>query len=236
MPDWQKLVRERLVQRPSGAEFDPQVSEELAHYLEDFYEAGLANGLTEHQAVQRALAEVRNWPRLARNIKCAMEGGQMLKQRIQTQWMPGVVAAIVTVGVSVAVKSAASVLVPGSRATLLAYAGWLLLLAGIGAFAAYWSRRAGGSIVNRAAAALFPAATILGAIAALVTNPELKMVVVASVFSPGDVTMLRTLPVIANSIVGGILFPALALLAGALPFLREKPAGGSPTSPGTVAA
>lgn len=60
MPDWQELVHERLTQRRSGAEMEPEVTEELAHYLEDFYEAGLDNGLAEHKAVQRALAEVRN--------------------------------------------------------------------------------------------------------------------------------------------------------------------------------
>ena len=89
MLDWQKLVRERLTERRAGAELEPEVAEELAHYLEDHYEAGLESGLGEYEAAQRALAEVRDWPRLARNIKFAREGGEMLKQRIQTMWMPG---------------------------------------------------------------------------------------------------------------------------------------------------
>lgn len=227
MPDWQELVHERLTQRRSGAEMEPEVTEELAHYLEDFYEAGLDNGLTEHEAAQRALAEVRNWPRLARNIKFARDGGEMLKQRIQTMWMPGLVAAILTVAVSIAVDRVDSTLFAGPHMAMFVYGGWLLILTGIGAFAAYWSRRAGGSIANRTAAALFPAATILAALGSLLTNPELKMVVIASVFSPGEVPILRILPVIANSVVGGILLPAIALLAGALPFLREKSVGSS---------
>lgn len=227
MPDWQKLVHERLAQRRTGAEMDPEVTEELAHYLEDLYEAGLDNELTEHEAVQRALAEVRNWPRLARNIKFAREGGEMLKQRIQTLWMPGLVAAILTVTVSVAVERLASPLLARRPMVLFVYGGWLLILTGIGALAAYWSRSASGSIANRTTAALFPAATIVAALGSLITNPELKIAVIASVFSPGEAQISRILPVIANSVVGGILLPAIALLAGALPFLRPNSEAGT---------
>jgi hypothetical protein len=226
MPDWQELVHQRLTQRRLGAEMELEVTEELAHYLEDFYEAGLENGLAEYEAAQRALAEVRNWPRLARNIKLARDGGEMLKQRIQTLWMPGLVAAILTLAVSITANRAASTLFAGPHKAMFVYGGWLLILTGIGAFAAFWSRSAGGSIANRTAAALFPAATILAALGSLLTNPELKIVVIASVFSPGDVRISPILPVIANSVVGGILLPAVALLGGALPFLRGKPVEG----------
>jgi hypothetical protein len=225
MRDWQELVHERLTQRRSGAEMEPEVTEELAHYLEDFYEGGLKNGLTEYEAARRALGEVRNWPRLARNIQFAREGGEMLKQRIQTLWMPGFVATILTLGVSIAVNRVGSIPFAGPHMGLFVYGGWLLTLAGIGASAAYWSRRAGGSIGNRAAAALFPATTIVGALGALVTNPDMKTAVLASVFSPGEVRISGTLPVIANSVVAGLLLPVAALLAGALPFLRGKAVG-----------
>jgi hypothetical protein len=225
MPDWQELVHERLAQRRSSAQMEPEVTEELAHYLEDFYEAGLDNGLTEHEAVQRALAEVRNWPRLARNIRFARDEGETMKQRIQTLWMPGLVAAMLTAAVSIAVNRLASTLFAKPYMAMFVYGGWLLILTGIGAFAADWSRRAGGSIANRIAAALFPAVTIVAALGSLVTNPKLKMVVIASVFSPGELRISPILSGIANSVVDGILLPAIVLLAGALPFLREKPFG-----------
>jgi hypothetical protein len=225
MPDWQKLVHERFAHQRSGAEIEPEVTEELAHHLEDFYHAGLDKGLAEHEAAQRAIAEVRNWARLARNIKHARDGGEMLKQRIQTLWMPGLVAAILTVAVPIAIDRAALNQFARPHTAMYVYGGWLLILGGIGAFAAYWSRRAGGSIATRTAAALIPAAIILGALGAELTNPELSMAVIASVFSPGDMPIPRILPIIANSMVGGILLPAVALLAGALPFLREKPLG-----------
>ena len=77
----------------------------------------------------------------------------MLKQRIQTLWMPGLVAAILTLAVSIAVGRVASTLFAGPHMAMFVYGGWLLILTGIGAFAAYWSRRAGGSIANRTAAA-----------------------------------------------------------------------------------
>ncbi len=225
MPDWQKLIHDRLTEQPSGPEIEPEVTEELAQYLEDIYEAGLGSGLAEHEAAQRALAEVRNWPHLARNIRFARDGGEMLKHRIQTLWMPGLVAAILTAAVSIAANRLATTLLGGPHMAMFVYSGWLLILAGIGAFAAYWSRREGGSIANRTSAALFPAATLLAALTSLVTNPELKIAVVASVFSPGEMRILPILPVIANSVVGGIFLPALALLAGALPFLRGRSMG-----------
>lgn len=225
MPDWQALVHERLTQRRSGAELEPEVTEELAHYLEDLYEAGLDNGLAEYDAVLRALAEVRNWPRLTRKIQSARDGGEMWRQRIQTLWVPGFMAAILALATSIGVTRAASTLLAASHMAMFVYGGWLLILACIGALAACWSRRAGGSTANRAAAALFPAATILAALSSLLTNPELKIAVIASIFSPGEVQISRILPVIANSVVGGILLPSVALLAGALPFLRGKPEG-----------
>ena len=234
MPDWQKLVHERLTERRSGAEMEPEVTEELAHYLEDFYEAGLENGLAEYEAAQRALAEVRNWPRLARNIQLARDGGEMLKQRIQTLWMPGFVAAILTLGVSIAVNRVPSTLFGGPHVLMSVYGAWLLILMSIGAFAACWSRLAGGSIANRTAAALLPAVLILAALGAHVTNPGMRIAGLASIFSPGELRISGILPRIANSVVGGILLPAVALLAGALPFLRGKPVGGGNLRAGTA--
>lgn len=225
MRDWQKLVRERLALRRSGAEMEPEVTEELAHYLEDFYEAGLDKGLAETEAARRALAEVGNWPRLARKIQFAREGGEMLKQRIQTLWMPGFVAAILTVAVSIAVSRVGSIPFGGAHMATFVYGGWLLILVVIGAFAALWSRRAGGSIANRTAAALLPAAMLLATLGAHVTNPEMKMAGLASIFSPGELQISGVLPRIANNVVGGILLPGIALLAGALPFLRGKAEG-----------
>jgi hypothetical protein len=223
--DWQKLVHDRFADQRYGAEIEPEVTEELAHYLQDFFEAGIDKGVPEREAARCALAEVRNWGRLARKINHARNGGQMFKQRIQALWMPGFAAAILTVAASLTVNRVASTVFAGPHIAMFVYGAWLLFLTGIGALAAYWSRRAGGSIAKRTAAALLPAALILGALGALVTNPDLKMAVIASVFSPCGVRIPGMLSAIPNSVVGGILLPAVALLAGALPFLREKPMG-----------
>jgi hypothetical protein len=160
--------------------------------------------------------------RLARELQHTRDGGEMLRQRMQTLWIPGLVAAILSTAAAIAVNRTASTLFAGPHAATFVYGGWLLILTGIGAFAAHWSRRAGGSVANRTAAALFPAITILAALGALVTNPELKTVVIASVFSPNGLPIPRILPAIVNSVLGGILLPAVACLAGALPFLRQK--------------
>ena len=116
------------LERRAGAELEPEVTEELAHYLEDHYEAGLDKWTRGVRRGPRALAEVRNWPRLARNIKFAREGGEMLKQRIQTLWMPGLAAAILTLAISISANRAASTLFAGPRTAMFVYSGWLLIL------------------------------------------------------------------------------------------------------------
>src|SRR5579863_1254162 len=91
MPDWNQLVIDRLARSRRGAQIEPDVAEELAHHLEDVCEAGLQAGYSRQESTQNALKEVKSWTRLARQIQEERGGNIMLKQRIQTLWLPALV-------------------------------------------------------------------------------------------------------------------------------------------------
>jgi hypothetical protein len=220
MHDWEQMVRERLAGAKPGAEIEQEVAEELAHHLQDVCEAGRQAGLSHEQSTQRAWAEVKNWSRLARKINEARGGNEMLKQRIQRLWLPGIVPMILAMGILCFGLRAGlnpRTVEISPRVPALLYLAWLLILPGMGALAAYWSRRAGGSVANRAAAALFTALTMIAIslvvmILAVFADDHMKA---SSVF------MVLLSNTIGGILIAGILLPAVALLAGAWPFLRD---------------
>src|SRR5260370_13697163 len=66
MPDWQKLVRQRLSDLALNAEEKDEVRAEVAAHLEESYEVFRKEGLPEKEAVQRTLEQVRDWRDLQR--------------------------------------------------------------------------------------------------------------------------------------------------------------------------
>ena len=76
MPDWKKLVRERIASSTPSAPTEPEVVSELAAHLEETYAAALSQGMIEEAATEFALQEVPDWHVLAANIRIARsEGG-----------------------------------------------------------------------------------------------------------------------------------------------------------------
>jgi hypothetical protein len=214
MRDWEQLVRDRLAHGKQHDAIEQEVVEELGHHLEDLFEAGGEKGLSEKESMERAWAEVKNWPRLARKINQARGGTEMLKQRICALWLPGIVPmtlamAMLLVALRLGRQPRMTEISP--RISVFIYIVWLLILPAIGACAAYWSRRAGGSVANRAAAALFTVATMVAILSTLVCLGLLA-----------DHSMKASGAFILHSSVGGVLLPAIALLIGALPFLRKS--------------
>jgi len=93
------------------------------------------------------------------------------------------------------------------------YVPWLIVLPVVGAVAAYWSRRVGGTVLHRLIAALAPAAAVLGSF--LLIWP-VGMIVDRQV--PRQ-TQLYALLVMTAS---WVLAPSIPLLIGAAFFLRGK--------------
>lgn len=94
---------------------------------------------------------------------------------------------------------------------------WLGMLVGLGAAVAYGSRRTGGGPGLRLAVALFPVLAFLGLVAV--------GFVVSFAVDP-DVPARLRFGSLAGYLIGWALLPGAALLAGAVPFLRDSlPAG-----------
>lgn len=216
MRDWSEVIRERLAAKPPGAQLEPEVVRELADYLEDLSEERSRSGIPAVTATDVAAAEVRNWSQLARRINEA-RGGTMRKQRILAMWLPGVVncvMAFLLLGVTQKFASLPRIVSAAPRISSMLYLGWLLLLPALGAAAARWSSRAGGSLANRFIAAILPAGSLLSIFLVIVTSGA------HANHGLGVPNLFQNL---LNALIGAVVLPALALMVGAAPFLWRRP-------------
>jgi predicted permease len=69
MPDWTRLVRERLPPLYAPEEREREIVEELAAHLDSSYEEARESGATEDAAMERALSLFSDWPVLANEIE-----------------------------------------------------------------------------------------------------------------------------------------------------------------------
>jgi hypothetical protein len=222
MRNWEQFIHERVARSKCCAELEPEVTEELAHHFEDVCEAGMEAGCSEQESARSALKEVNNWPRLAMQINEARGGTEMIKQRIQTLWLPATVNMTVAFtvllgGLMILNKPLRGPVMSSNPAPL--YFAWLLILPVMGATAAYLSRRAGGSVAVRATAALFPAITMLVTFFAILMH---------AVFIDHDTSSTNIFMQVGGSALGAVVLPGAALLVGALPFLRKVPKTADP--------
>jgi len=74
MPDWKKIVREKLGTLPLTHGRREEVIEELAEQLESAYEEALAQGINEQEALQRSIAQFKDWEKLRREVFQSVEG------------------------------------------------------------------------------------------------------------------------------------------------------------------
>lgn len=77
MPDWKKIVREKLGRLPLNNGRRDEVIEELAQQLESAYEEALAQGITEQEALRRSLAQFKDWEKLRREVFHSVEGTRL---------------------------------------------------------------------------------------------------------------------------------------------------------------
>jgi hypothetical protein len=162
-------VREGL-----GAESNPaqmgDVTAELASHLEDCYETLRAQGVSETEAVARALDEFGDLKQLVRGIRRAKRPLARINDRTKQLWVPGLAsltaANLLLMALTytslqprfVAERSAACF--PG-LALITAYLPWVSSQPLFGALGAWLSHRAGGSRAMRLCSGLFPAIVML---------------------------------------------------------------------------
>ena len=89
MPDWQKLVRQRLGDLALDATEKEEVHAELAAHLEESYESLRTKGLQEQAAIQQTLAQVADWQDLRRRIQTARRKENIMNDRVRQLWLPG---------------------------------------------------------------------------------------------------------------------------------------------------
>src|SRR5262249_22212301 len=77
MPDWKKIVREKLGTLPLTNGRRDEVIEELALQLESAYEEALAQGINEQEALRRSLAQFKDWERLRGDVFQSVEGARL---------------------------------------------------------------------------------------------------------------------------------------------------------------
>lgn len=77
MPDWKRIVREKLGTLPLTNGRRDEVIEELAQQLESAYEEALAQGVNEQEAMSRSLGQFKDWEKLRMELFQSVEGARL---------------------------------------------------------------------------------------------------------------------------------------------------------------
>ena len=209
MPDWNKLVRERLGPSRLTHAQEAEVVMELATHLEELYKEQLALGMSESQALERVLTQDVRWQLLAKNIERVKRKEEMMNSRTKQLWLPGLLSLAASMGwMMILQKVISPAQTPWKHAgvPVLPYLLWAITLPLIGAASGYLAHRAGSSRPARFAAVLFPS---------IVMSPIWLFILAGSHH-----------PVQWANFCLGVLFwvvaPGAALLAGAWPFLTTS--------------
>jgi hypothetical protein len=217
MRNWNALVRERLGELGLKAVQQEEIIAELAGHLEDVFKALQAQGLFESDASARALEEVGDWGVLARMLHRAKREEGNMNQRTKSVWLPGVISLVVASPFLMILEKV------GVRPHIWGPSGfglaiplpWLIAQPAFGALGAYLSLHAGGDRRARLVAGLFPSLVLFGAFC---------LVLVMSVFVDWSVLASIRFVGFAIYICFWVVLPGLALLLGALPFLKQQKA------------
>lgn len=213
MRDWRAFVEQRL----AGLALEPkeraEVIAEVAEHLEDTCDEMLRQGMTEEEAVRRALSQAGNWRSLQHKIVSAKRKEEVMEKRIRQLWIPGFLTLILSMLFLTALYRLglrARLFWSGPNAILL-YAPWLAGLPLIGALGAYVSSGAGGSRRTALFVSIFPSLALTFAF--LFMFP-FSLAIELIVGRPVDFSGVAT--VLLKDGIGWILVPAAALLVGGL--------------------
>ncbi len=213
MRDWKALVQERLAGLALEPEERAEVMAEVAAHLEDVCEEMLRQGITEEEAVQRALANAGNWRDLQRKIFAAKRREHIMQKRLRQLWIPGFLTLILCLLFQGALQRLGwqpRIVWSGASSPIL-YMPWLAALPFIGALGAYVSSRAGGSRGTVLFVSVFPALALTFAF--LFMFP-FSMTIELIAGRPVDFSRVAT--VLLKDGIGWLLVPGVALLAGGL--------------------
>jgi hypothetical protein len=215
MPEWNSIVCSNLKHLDLRLSEREEIVAELASHLEDRYGQFLEQGWSESEAFRLTFEEATPWQELAKNINRAKRKEDGMNTRTKTLWLPGL-AAFASASILLMFLQRFVYLQPtlwvNNGGVLVIYFSWWILLPLCGAAGAYLSRRAGGERPARLAASLFPA---------------IVMLCVFGFILPVSIVIERNQFVMQHRVyfllamVNWTIIPGVALLLGALPFLRQ---------------
>ena len=226
MPDWDGLLREKLVGLSLEAGERREVIAELAGHLEETFEELRQQGLTEEAAVERALSQVRDWQSLRRRIQRARMKEDVMTDRVKQVWLPGFLTLFLSVMLLMAneligIKLGINPLIVSAHGSGLKapvaviYVPWLVSLLLIGAIGAYLAGRAGASARATFLSIMFP----------VLPHSIFFVIWIPVSLILGDHISHNTMPsALLMGLVGWVVLPGAALLAGGLPvqLLRSR--------------
>jgi hypothetical protein len=211
MPDWQKLVSQRLAGLALDASEKEEICTELAGHLEESYESIRAEGLADQEAIHRTLARVADWRDLQQRIFVAKRRGHFMQKRLRQLWIPGfLMLALSTVFLMTLQKLGYQPRIVSWNGpdTILLYVPWLLSLPLFGGLGAYLSQRAGSSGSRVLLASIFPVLSLAAC---------LFVILPVSFIVDSHVEHRIRMASFLRSFFEWVLVPGIALLAGGLP-------------------
>ncbi len=214
MRDWEELVRTKLAGLAIEQGEKREVIAELAAHLEETCETLRRGGMPEQEAIQRALSQVPDWNDLRNKICTARIKENNMNSRVTRFWIPGLLTFVVSMSLLAAIEKfdpKPSVFYLGNdmRTTpsLIFYIPWLAALPLIGAMGAYLSNRAGASVRAVLVSSIFP---ILPSIAVF------SVVLPVGLIIDRQVGVTVAAASLLRGVIGWVLIPGMALLAGGL--------------------
>ncbi len=211
MPDLNKVVHDYLGGLDLQADERAEIVEELAGHLEEIFDDLRRQGFSEEDATRGCLLEVEDWRGLGLRIEAARRKENPMNNRVRQFWLPGLLTFTLSMGLLAVAEIYGPkpwILRSGNPPVMVVHIPWLLGLPVVGAIGAFLSRRAGGSRRAIFSSIVFPVVPYLAAI--LFISPVVLGFDHFIAHSP----MPASIPM---AVLGLVLTPGVALLAGGLP-------------------
>jgi len=211
MRDWQEFVQSKLAGLRLAPGEKAEVIEELAAHLQEAYEKLCGRGMAEELAMQKAMLQVPDWNALQGHIHAAKKREDEMPNRVRQLWFPGFLTLTLSTTLLMILQKQGwqpRIIPSNGLGLMLFYVPWLAVLPLFGALGAYLSLRAGGSTRAMLFSGVFPVLTLVACF---------FVIVPFSLVIDRSVALHFKIEGFLNVLIGWVLVPGAALLAGALP-------------------